>query len=337
MNGREIATELARATNGVVRTLATDAQYPSFGVEIAPAGCVILVRDHGYVTGVSVGMRAWSVSSIEPMPADIATEALRRVATHGFETTMADASLALAPALEGAFEERWELSIPGGQPAPTEMWLHPVERRERASVGIFPASVRVPPTMIAMPVERRLAPLCRDVIDAVRAQHGAYDRNVVISQECGRVARAIAARFHLTWRVDGPPSPSYFSPIALKLGDEAQRELARVEEIDGVLVVRAGLAKGGWQGPAARALGELDAIGRAIDAMKGVVTMDELREGTRYRVLDSFGGLVKGETVRYMGPIDNHAPHEFIRPGGEQVLIDEHVLRANAPAILGPA
>ena len=90
-----------------MRALATNAQYPSFGVEIAPSGCVILVRDHGYVTGVSVGMRAWSVSSIEPLPADIATEALRRVATHGFQTTMADASLALAPALEAAFDERW--------------------------------------------------------------------------------------------------------------------------------------------------------------------------------------------------------------------------------------
>ncbi len=330
MTGRE----LANAIGGNVRELPCDPQWPAFGVEIVPAGCVVLVRDHGNLISISVGARGWRISRDDALPADVIGEAKRQAATHAEDATMVDAALALAPALERAFGMEWLLSIPGGQIAPTEMWLTHERGDDDASVGIFVDAIRVAPTYIALSKRADLDAACAAAIEAVKAQRASYERNAALSIECERVAKDLAARLGKCAATSGRRTPSWFTAVTWSVVD-GQRALAHVEARDGNVFVDAGLpGSSGWHGTAADATQNIDAIAHAIDAMSGVVTFDSLDINARYRVIAPLHGLVVGEIVTYGGPIDNHAPHEFTRADGTTVLVEEYALRQSAHEML---
>src|SRR5258706_6247741 len=164
MRGDELAAELAVQTGGSVHALATDPQWPSFGVLIAPAGCAVLVRDHGHVISVSCGTLSWQIRPTDPMPQDLAAEAYGWADSNPTSTTLVDAALALVPFLEHETRDRWTLDIPGGQSAPTEMWLHGSDF-DRASVGIFADAIRVGmQRSVPKPPSRNLVEACHTVL-----------------------------------------------------------------------------------------------------------------------------------------------------------------------------
>jgi hypothetical protein len=306
MSGAELAAALAAAARGVVHPLRTDPRWPAFGVEIPPAGCPVLVRDHGHVLSVSCGAQSWQLRPTDPMPNDLAREAREWAMANPTVTTIVDAALVLVPFLENETRDRWTLDIPGGQHVPSEMWLHGSDF-DRASVGIFADAIRVGMERSApMPPSRNLVEACRAVVGFVREQSAAYDRNVAISNECQRLASEMATQGR-TWRTTGSPRPNWYAPIATAVFD-GDREIARIEEKNGVVVV--------------------------TRHAEGAVTLESLREGQSYRVRAAFMGIGKGEVLAYLGQYDNHMPHEFRRASGEVISVSEGWLSQHAAEVL---
>lgn len=305
MRGHELAAALAAQTGGWVHALRTDPQWPSFGVEIPPAGCAVLVRDHGHVITVSCGALSWQIQPSDSMPRDLPNEACAWASANEAATTLVDAALVLVPFLEKQLRDAWTLSIPGGQPVPSEMWLNGSDF-DRASVGIFADAIRVGmDRSVPMPSSRNLVEACRAVLGFVREQSDAYDYNVAISRECERTASELATPGK-TWRVLGAQA-SWFSTVTTAVF-EGDREIARVEAKDGVITVTRHAA--------------------------GAVTYESLREGNNYRVTGEFYGLRRGEIITYLGAMDNHAPCEFRRASGEVISVSEGWLSTNAASVL---
>ncbi len=338
MNGVELAEAVRAATGGNTRALPCDPRWPAFGVAIAPGGCVVLVRDHGGMLTASVGRRAWHVTIGQGMPLDLPGQAKQWATAHADESTLTDAAVTLGPVLDREMSEHWVLSIPGGQPAPTEMWLHPQGDNLRGSVGIFATSIHIGEKIVPMARARRFASTCTEVVQRVREQRTAYARNVTLSEECKRLATDLAARLGKSTNVSGSQWPTYSSAVIAAVVD-GTREVARVSARDGTLFVDAGLpGDRGWHGAADQATGDgFEALVRAIAKMDGAVTYDSLAYNHRYRVLLSYRGLRAGEIVTYGGPIDNHAPHTFMNDKSEETLIEEHDLRENADRLFARA
>lgn len=306
MRGDELAAELAAQTGGSVHVLATDPRWPSFGVAIAPAGGAVLVRDHGHVISVSCGTLSWQIRPADPLPQDLAAEAFGWADSNPTSTTLVDAALALVPFLEHETRDRWTVDIPGGEPVPSEMWLHGSDF-DRASVGIFADAIRVGmERSVPMPPSRHLAESCHAVLGFVREQSAAYDRNVTISRECERIASEMATAGK-TWRIVGARA-SWYAPATTGVF-EGDREIARIAAKNGVVTVTRHAA--------------------------GAVTYESLREGSNYRVTGEFYGLKRGEIITYLGAMDDHAPCEFRRASGEVISVSEGWLQANAANVLG--
>ncbi len=284
---------------------------------------------------VSVGKRAWQVKPEQAVPSDLPGQAKKWATSHATETTLADAALALHPVLEKELGEPFELAIPGSPPTPTAMALHPTGNLDRAHIGIFIGSFHVGDAVVPIPEGRRMARACLDVVQYVRGQIAAYERNVILAKACERVAAELANKQGKSWRADGLGGASYARAMPSLVIDR-DREVARVVARDGAVWVDAGLPDGGWHGTAEQAFSDIEAVAQAVKAMEGVVTYDALQYNREYLVIDHFHGLKKGEVVTYGGPIDNHAPHSFKRGDGQEVLIDEHDLRESAHRIFSP-
>lgn len=307
MNGADLAAALAAQVGGVVHALRTDPRWPAFGVEIRPAGCAVLVRDHGHVLTISCGARSWHPTPNDPMPPDLAAEARAWADSNPTVTTLADAARMLLPFLESETRDRWTLDIPGGQPIPSEMWLHGSDF-DRASVGIFASAIRNgADRSVPMPPSRNLVETCKAVLGFVRDQSAAYDRHVALTRECERMASEMATPGK-RWRVIG--RPNWFAAGSTAVY-EGEREIARIEAKDGAVTVT------------------------RFEA--GAVTFESLREGARYRVKMAFDTLEKGEIVTYLGQPDNHAPLEFRRANGEIVSVSEGWLQTRAQDYLSVA
>ncbi len=281
-----------------VRPLPSSDRFSGFAVVLPDGRAPVLVRNHAVTCGISIEKtKSWNVSIADAIE-DMITEVVRETrawAAGKHDETLAGKALRACVLLDNAFHERWTVSTPG-TPDPTEMWLHG-EEWDAASVGLF----------VDRPLDER------HMLKNVATQHEAYARNIELSSRIESVARELAARIEGRFATRCVLRPSlarsHWQPrqIDIAFASATSDRIARVDGEDGKLRIHAGApGRAGWDG--GDPVAHFDDLARAIERMKSTLTLDRLKEGRKYRVLETIQGLAAGAIVRFdhYDDIDNH-------------------------------
>lgn len=148
------------------------------------------------------------------------------------------------------------------------------------------------------------------LIESVRAQIACFEHHRVANQRLHDVVPSLAKRLASAMQLPAP-SVSIWGTVSHNSCEQAtiafgSREV-RIEYVDGVFRVRAGLNGSSGLDTTLDTMDEAKVVA-ALQLAAGTLTFDDLKPGTRYRVLESYEGLIKGTTVTFLGfnDIDNH-------------------------------
>jgi len=233
--------------------------------------------------------------------------------------TVPEMALAVAEMLRADLGERFLVSIPGA-PEATEMSVAP-ERSASAHIGVFAGKLVAWPDVVSIATRADLAGKRAEIVAAVRKQKERYEKNVVLAARVRALADALVRR--LSERLGEPlrawpyGAPSYDGVPSATIA-RGQKKAVEVTAADGVLHVHAGAPGAlGFDADGDDVDSMLEPIAAALSRERGVLTLDRLVEGRRYRVRESIQGLHAGATVTFTryDDVDNHY--------GEYVFVDE--------------
>lgn len=337
--GASIARQIADRSDASVAAIPSDAQRPVFVVRLRDGRVPLLVRDFGHAIGLSIrGARSWSNRRDRPSPTVVveAVEAIAHwAATHSPESvSLYELALRATDSLAESLGTEWSASFPG-TPDPTECWVHPAVF-DAGSVGIFEerAVVWVRDVLHEFRVTHRgeLACFLGEVVDAARLQGAEYAANRIGAERMTELADELADRLteRLGFRCRAVPmrreSHASSRRIVIASDRTSPGELVEIEARGGRIVAHAGVpGNEGWDGELVDVASTIEPIVDAIRTAFERVTIDAIRPGRLYRVLEGLQGLERGAIVRFVrfDDIDNHfGAYEFESSDGRTMRVE---------------
>lgn len=338
---RGMAAAIAAATQGEVLEVAGD--YPALAVALPSGEVPILicaVHDTFYVNTADGG--SWveraGADAARAVP-EVAARARAWAASHPGRVTMLALAIELAGALSAAFDERWKVSIPGA-PIPKEMWLRGADH-DAASVGVFVDGRAVvwvgdEAREVSTHDHAALAGTLEKVAAAVAEQRTRYQRHRDASEQIRALAAELTHKLAerldepgVSWEWAAAGVPSHYRAIEAEIfrraRDGTRSHVATVFFADARIRVHAGVpGRDGWDDVLTSVDAQLGEIAAAIARRLRMLSIDDLRPGKRYRVLQDLQELEKGQIVRYRGldDIDNHhGEYDFEAEDGRKLVV----------------
>jgi hypothetical protein len=336
MTGLQLAEAIATAAKGSVKPLPTGADR-EYAVIISESAIVLVREFRSGSIGVSVlAMRAWNIRGDEEAAITIRESAhLARewLSANPNGVTALDVVLDAAPKIEKGTGAPCMLKTPGGQPAPTEMWL--------GDIGIFQQENGVKIPGCRTPKTRtQLAGVTEKMVKLAIAGQGWEKQIAIITPQLDAMAKSIAD----TLNREAPPPNAQWSArrehddeLHVECGPYGQKRVAaKITWKKTVFGCVAGLK--GERGlniaqnfDLAR---DTPAIVNAVRAQLSVLTPADLKIGERFWVIQAFEddhhvNISPGEILKYVARVEeDHQPDAAIferesLPGRQRATITD--------------
>ncbi|MEO7110471.1 MAG: hypothetical protein ABI183_08550 [Polyangiaceae bacterium] len=317
MTGLQLAEAIATAAKGSVRPLPTgeDREY----AVIVGGSAVVLVREfRSGSIGVSVlAMQAWNIRGDEAVALTIRESAHRAkewLSANPNGVTALDVVLEAAPKIEIATGAPCILSTPGGQPAPTEMWL--------GDIGIFQqeSAVRVNGCR-TLKTRAQLGGVIEKMVKLANAGQGWAQQIEKIRPQLEAMAKTIAETLN---REAPPPNGEQWSSdreddteFRVQCGAWAQKRIAaKITWKKTAFGCVAGLKNRGVVITEGFDLArDIAKIVEAVRFQNSVLTSADMKIGECFWVIQDFGDDHKtrvsaGEVLKYIARVEeDHQPN----------------------------
>ncbi len=323
---RMLADAIALAIGGGVRTLPMGGEDPrAFAIFVPSGRAPILVQRYasGSITVCAFPKKTWHPSPGDSF-ADLARDVAAWVSAHPVtRPTMVEIAYHVASIVSGALNVPLVLSI-SGNVEPSEMWL----RGKAEEIGIFDDRVVISGKRIH--VGGDVEALREEVIAAVRAQQKETARASELGERMQVFGSELASRLSIRLSRNCVLTRTF-----VRYHDDASVDLVSLS-IDGDIIKAHAGAPGarGWEGPATSVDAILEPVIAAIRVQESTLTIDRIKPGSRYKVIQGIGELVFGTfvTFKYFDDVDNHyGRYIFATDDGQEVAVSGDFSSSHSP------